>query len=477
MNIILKMTSFIFPLITMPYVSRVLQPVGTGKVSFATSVISYFAMFAQLGIPTYGIRVCAEVRDNREELTRTAQELLIINLIMNIFSYAALAIALITVPRLREDRVLYILMSATILLTSVGMEWLYQAMEQYTYIAVRSLIFKFIALIAMFLFIHQKSDYVLYGAISIFAASASNVFNFVYARHFISLKPIGHYNLRRHMKAVGIFFAMSIATTVYTQMDTTMIGFITSDAEVGYYNVATKIKTVLLSVVTSLSTVLLPRASYYVGKDDMEDFRRITSKAISLVMDLSIPLMLYFIFFASETIALLSGPAYTKAVLPMQIIMPTIVLIGLTNIMGILVLVPLGRENQVLYSEIIGAIVNLIINSLLIPKMASSGAAIGTVFAEFAVWIVQYAVMADKFGTVYRRVSYWKIFLGCLLASFASLWVKRLEFGVFAALIISAIIFFGVYCLVLAVTKEEIMTDVILPTVKNKIRRRRGKVK
>jgi O-antigen/teichoic acid export membrane protein len=204
----------------------------------------------------------------------------------------------------------------------------------------------------------------------------------------------------------------------------------------------------------------------------MEDFRRITSKAISFVMDLSIPLMLYFIFFASETIALLSGPAYTKAVLPMQIIMPTIVLIGLTNIMGILVLVPLGRENQVLYSEIIGAIVNLIINSLLIPKMASSGAAIGTVFAEFAVWIAQYAVMADKLGTVYRRVSYWKIFLGCLLASFASLWVKRLEFGVFAALIISAIIFFGVYCLVLAVTKEEIMTDVILPTVKNKIRRR-----
>lgn len=471
MNTILKMSSFIFPLITMPYVSRVLQPVGTGKVSFATSVISYFSMFAQLGIPTYGIRACAEVRDNKEELTRTAQELLIINLIMCIFSYTALAIALIFIPRFREDRILYVIMSSTILLTSIGMEWLYQAMEQYTYIAVRSLIFKFIALIAMFLLIHQKSDYVIYGAISIFASSASYIFNFIYARHFISMKPVGHYNFRRHMKAVGIFFAMSCATTIYTQMDTTMLGFIKTDADVGYYNVATKIKTVLVSVVTSLGTVLLPRASYYVANHDMEDFKRITKKAISFVLDISIPLMLYFIFFAEETVYLLSGIEYTGSIHPMQIIMPTIVLIGLTNIMGIQVLVPLGQEKKVLYSEIIGAIVNLIINSLLIPRLASSGAAIGTVFAELAVWIVQYYVMADKFNAIYRRISYWKILLACVAATFASLWVKMLNVGNFVTIIISAVLFFGVYCLVLLVTKEEIMTTVVMPTLKKKAKR------
>lgn len=469
MNIILKMSSFIFPLITMPYVSRVLQPVGTGKVSFATSVISYFSMFAQLGIPTYGIRACAEVRDNKEELTRTAQELLIINLIMCIFSYTALAIALIFVPRFREDRALYVIMSSTILLTSIGMEWLYQAMEQYTYIAIRSIIFKFIALIAMFLLIHQKSDYVIYGALSIFAASASNVFNFIYARHFISMKPVGHYNFRRHMKAVGVFFAMSCATTIYTQMDTTMIGFITTDTDVGYYNVATKIKTVLTSVVTSLGTVLLPRASYYVSNNDMDDFKRITTKAITFVLDISIPLMLYFIFFAKETVYILSGASYEGAILPMQIIMPTIVLIGLTNIMGIQVLVPLGQEKKVLYSEIIGAIVNLVINSLLISRMASAGAAVGTVFAELAVWIVQYYVLADKFNTIYRNISYWKIIMACVIATFASLWVKMLGFGNLITMIISALLFFGVYCLVLIATKEEIMTNVVLPTLKSKM--------
>lgn len=142
MNAILTMSSFIFPLITFPYISRILLPEGTGKVSFATSLISYFSMIAQLGIPTYGIRACAKVRDNRIELTRTAHELLFINLFMNVISYIALGVVLFTVPRLFEDRSLYIIISSTILLTSIGMEWLYKALEQYTYITIRSIILK-----------------------------------------------------------------------------------------------------------------------------------------------------------------------------------------------------------------------------------------------------------------------------------------------------------------------------------------------
>ena len=125
MNMILTMSSFIFPLITFPYVSRILLPEGTGKVSFATSLISYFSMFAQLGIPTYGIRACAKVRDNRQELTRTAQELLIINLIMSVISYVVLFIAIAFVPRLQNEKTLYVIVSLTIILTSIGMEWLY----------------------------------------------------------------------------------------------------------------------------------------------------------------------------------------------------------------------------------------------------------------------------------------------------------------------------------------------------------------
>lgn len=156
MNVILTMSSFIFPLITFPYVSRILLPEGTGKVSFATSLISYFSMFAQLGIPTYGIRACAKVRDDKEELTRTTQELVIINFVMSVISYTALAVALMLVPRLREERALYIIVSLTIAFNVIGMEWMYKALEQYTYITIRSIIFKFVALIVMFVFVHQN---------------------------------------------------------------------------------------------------------------------------------------------------------------------------------------------------------------------------------------------------------------------------------------------------------------------------------
>ncbi|MDO4733741.1 MAG: oligosaccharide flippase family protein, partial [Lachnospiraceae bacterium] len=165
MNTILTISGFIFPLITFPYITRILLPEGTGRVNFAISLINYFVMFAMLGIPTYGIRVCAQVRDDKEKLTRTAHELLLINLFMCVVSYGLLAGALAFIPRLYEDRLLYIVASSTILLTAIGMEWLFKALEQYTYITVCSMIFKLIAVIAMFLLVHQKSDYIIYGAI------------------------------------------------------------------------------------------------------------------------------------------------------------------------------------------------------------------------------------------------------------------------------------------------------------------------
>ena len=151
MNAILTMSQFVFPLITFPYVSRILLPIGTGKVSFATSIVSYFTLFAQLGIPTYGIRACAKVRDNREELSKMVQELFIINLMMSALAYVVYFAAIYYVPRFRQDKDLFLIVGLTIFFNAIGMEWLYKALEQYTYITVRSIIFKFIAIVAMFL--------------------------------------------------------------------------------------------------------------------------------------------------------------------------------------------------------------------------------------------------------------------------------------------------------------------------------------
>lgn len=454
MNAILTMSQFLFPLITFPYISRILLPTGTGKVSFATSVVSYFALFAQLGIPTYGIRACAKVRDDRKALERTVQELFLINLIMSILAYIVLFLAIAFVPRMRQEKALFLIVGLTILFNAIGMEWLYKALEQYTYITVRSIIFKLIAVVAMFVLVHEQKDYVIYGEISILAASASNVFNFFHAHKYVSIKPVGSYNFRQHLKPIVIFFAMSCAATIYTNLDTVMLGFMTSDAEVGYYNAAVKIKSILVSVVTSLGVVLLPRASYYVECKLMDKFCRITHVALNFVILISVPLTVYFILFAKEGIFFLSGAEYEASIVPMQIIMPTLLFIGLTNIMGIQTLIPLGKEKVVLYSEIAGAVADLLLNVALIPSMASAGAAIGTVVAEGVVFAVQFWALRKEVLSSYQKVRYGTIVLALALAIASCLWVKTTALGSFASLLVSAILFFAVYGGVLVLRKE-----------------------
>ena len=353
------------------------------------------------------------------------------------------------------------LVSFTIILSSIGMEWLYKALEQYTYITIRSVIFKIIALIAMFLLVHEKSDYVIYGGISILAASASNILNFLNVHKYIDLKPIGKYDFKRHLKPILTFFAMSCATTIYTNLDTVMLGFMKTDTDVGYYNAAVKIKNILISVVTSLGAVLLPRASYYVENGLINEFNRITKKALTFVFLVASPLMIYFVLYAKEGIFFLSGNAYEGSILPMQMIMPTLLFIGITNILGIQMLVPLGKEKIVLFSEIAGAIIDVIINALLIPQLASTGAAIGTLVAEFVVLVVQYITLKDKVAETIKLINYRRIVVAILLGTVASLWVKVLGFGYFLTLIISAILFFGVYGSYLLVRKEEMAIEIL----------------
>ena len=478
MNAILTMSSFIFPLISFPYVSRILLPEGTGKVSFATSLIAYFVMFAQLGIPTYGVRACARVRDDKEKLSRTAHELLIINLVMTAVSYAVLALALIFVPRLRQERLLYIVVSFTIFFTTIGMEWLYKALEQYTYIAVRSIAFKVVALVAMFVLVREKEDYVIYGGISILASSASYVTNFFHARRYIFMKPLGGYQFRPHLKAVMVFFAMSCASTIYTNLDTVMLGFMDTDTTVGYYNAAVRIKNILVSIVTSLGTVLLPRASYYVEHKLWDQFRDITRKALNFVFVAATPMMLYFILFARDGIYLLSGPEYAGAVLPMQIAMPVLLFVGISNILGIQILVPMGRELSVLWSIVAGAVVDLVLNALLIPRFGAAGAATANMVAEGTVMVVQLVMLQKEVLPSMKKIQYWKIGLALAAGVAASWWVNGLDLsrwgqtlGSFLSLALSAVLFFAAYGLTLLVAREPLVRQV-LGQILGKLKRR-----
>lgn len=461
MNIILTMSSFIFPFVVFPYMTRILQPAGIGKVSFASSLVSYFGIFAQLGVPTYGIRECARVRENKEELTQIVAELFVVNLISCTITYMLFIISILTIPKLQQEKFLYMIMGVSLILNALGMEWLYRALEEYSYITIRSVIFKCIAIILMFFLVKSESDYIIYGFLTIFASSASNILNILNVRKFICFKLQRKLQLTKHFRSVIVFVAMTFSTTIYINLDTVMLGFMTSDAEVGCYDAAIKVKKVLVSIITALGGVLLPRVTFLLESGKKDKFLKINSKAIKYVITVSIPLLIYFIMFAHESIFLLCGSSYERAVRPMQIIMPTLLFIGISNITGMQVLVPLGKEKMVLIFEICGAIIDLLINVLIIPCYGAAGAAMGTVIAEMLVLVVQCVALKKFLRFLFFDLELSKVIVAAGVAILPVLLILEIDMSGFALLCVSSLMYFTIYMTILFIEKDEISNLIV----------------
>jgi O-antigen/teichoic acid export membrane protein len=268
--------------------------------------------------------------------------------------------------------------------------------------------------------------------------------------------------LKKHLKPIAVFFGTSVAVSVYTTLDIVMLGFMKNDDEVGYYNAAVKIKNIVVSVVTSVGAVMLPRVSYYVEKGLKEEFHRLTVKAFNFVMLMALPISVFFVFLARESILFLSGETFLGAVLPMQVIMLTVVLIAATNIMGIQILVPMNREKIVMYSGIAGAIVNLIFNLIMIPRYGATGAAIGTLIAEMAVLLVQAFALRKMLGSLLRGIRILNLLLGSVVAFLAMELTLRLNYAnSFLALLVNAVVFFGVYAIVMLIRKEPLVLQIL----------------
>lgn len=462
MNAILTVAGIIFPLITFPYISRVLLVEGSGKVAFATSVVIYFTMFASLGIPTYGVRACAIVRDNKEKLSKTVQELLIISGGTTLLTYIVFGISLFVIPEFAQERTLLLIVGLGIGLNTIGVQWLYNALEQYSYITTCSILFKVIGMILMFLLVKESSDYQIYGGVYVIASFGSYVLNFICLRKFVTFQKTGTYQFKQHLKHIMVFFAMSAGASIYLNLDVVMLRFLQSNEAVGYYNAGIKVKTVLVTCVTSLGTVLLPRLSYYIETADKKAFQLMVGKAFRFVFVAASAVTVYFSIFARESILLLSGEAFLPAVGPMMILMPTVLLIGLSNVTGIQILTPNGREREVMYSIWGGAILDFVLNLIVIPKFSANGAALSTLLAEGMVLLLQCWFLRDVLWSYIRQVQSWKIVIALAVASVMTIPVKIwIDSGVFVTLLVSAIVFFGGYAVVLLLLKEPFVSEIL----------------
>ena len=397
LNSFIAFFSMLFPILSFPYVSRILHPEYVGRVSFAESLVTYFLLFSQMGIPTYGTREIAKVRSDRNQLIPLTSQLFLINFSMAICSYIVLILASCMVPRLHEDQLLYLIMGLSLFMNAMSMDWLYKGLEEYGVLAKRSFGFKLLSLLSIFLLIHKQEDYLMYGFLYMLAAYGAGILNFRAAYHdllrghlhFDKVKSDIKEAFHRHLSHIAVFFAMTCATTIYTHLDTVMVGAMSGNTELGYYNAAVKIKTLLVAITTSLGIVLVPRITNCIMERKAEALRRYIRITFLFTASFSLLSLIFFECFTTQSILLFSGQEFMPAVPAMKVIMLTVPLIGFSSLTGLEILVPFHKERIVLYSEVFGAAVDFVMNLMLIPKYGSAGAAVGTVIAELSVLSLQ----------------------------------------------------------------------------------------
>ena len=458
LNMTKTVMSLVFPLITFPYASRVLGPVYIGKVNFAQSIVSYFALVAALGISTYAVRESAKLRDDREKLSVFVKEVFSLNMISTVVSYILFALALAVVPAFESYRKLLCVCGASVLFTTLGMDWLYTGLEEFKYITVRSIVFQFISLILLFVFVRSKDDYLKYAGVSVVSSVGSNICNFLHARHFVDFK-IKARDLKKHLKPIFTLFAMSAAVSIYTVLDTTMLGFIKGDEAVGIYTAATKINRMVIMMITAATAVLLPRLSYYADKDRNE-FLRLANKAVQFVVMFSVPCAAGLFILSEPAVLLFSGEQFLPAVPVMKIMNAVIVFIGISNVIGIQIFMSVGKERYTLFSVVAGAVVNFTMNMILIPHLGAIGAAVGTVCAEFSVTAIQFAWARKYFAFENLIVHFFKVLVSLFVMLFCVSCVCRYFKAYSIELILGILSGTVSYSLCLFVLKDALFVEI-----------------
>jgi O-antigen/teichoic acid export membrane protein len=462
MNFIRVSINLLFPLITFPYIFRVLQADGVGKVSFAQGVTSYFILLSGLGLSIYGIRAVAKVRDDKEKLSKLVMELLLIILISTIVAFL-LFIGFINIGNKTYDqKTLFMVFSLSLIFKNSGVEWFYQGIEQYKYITLRDISFKIVALILLFLLVKEETDYIIYAFILVFSVSGSAILNFINLRKYIDFKiSIKGFDLKRHFKPILLAFGFSMATSIYVNLDTVMLGYLSSERAVGLYTASIRITKIVVVLVTTLGYVLIPRISYYIENGNIEQFRKVAKLSANFTFILGLPAVIGFFILAPDVILIFAGDDFSEAVTSMRIIVPIILFLGFSNFIGIQILYPYGKEKIVLFSVLVGAAINLIFNLILIPRFSHEGAAIATLLAEGIVLLIQIILARHLLNFLRIDKNVYKIVFSAVAMGLILILINSLSINVYFRVILSVFSSIGIYFSLLLLLREELICEIL----------------
>lgn len=393
-NVSYQVLSLITPLITTPYVSRVLGADGIGDYSFTASVVTYFSMVAVLGTLTYGNREISYLQDDRTARSTLFWEIELLSFLNTGICTAAYLIFLLFCDRSRFS--LYAIQTISIVCVAFDIAWLLQGMEEFGKVMFRNMLFKVINIVFIFTAVRDKDDLFLYVAGMVLLALASNLSIWFYLPQYIDRPVWNNLHPMRHLKPTLALFLPSVAMSIYTVFDKTMIGLFANNFENGYYEQALKISKTALTLVTALGAVMIPRMGYYFNQKNMDKVKELTYQSYNFVWFLGVPLSFGLIGISQNLVPWFYGKGYDKITVLLPILGLLIIIIGLSNVTGIQYFVTTKREHLLTCTVIIGAVVNFVCNLILIPKLYSIGASIASVAAETVITLTQLYLIRNE---------------------------------------------------------------------------------
>lgn len=382
----------VFPLISSGYIARVILPAGVGQVSYAQNIVSYFTVFAALGIPIYGVRVISQSRDDKEQLNRRFSELIILNGIST--TICLLLYLLLLILLFKENISLYLICGILIIFNYINIDWFYQGIEDYAYIAIRSSIIKTISMICLFIFVKTPADICKYALITVLAAGGNYIFNIIHAVGYVSIR-LKNLDLARHLKPILFLMASFLASELYTKVDVTMLGYTGVNEAVGYYTNSLNIVNMLITLPTAVTAIFLPRISYYY-KTNRKKYEKLINKGVEILFFLILPCFVGIELVSDYAIPVLFGQAFLPAAKTLRLLAPLILIKGFGDLLCYQVVISSDNERMLWLPYTLTALINMMLNVILIPRYLQDGAAIATVISELLLNLILYCFVTKK---------------------------------------------------------------------------------
>lgn len=389
----------IFPFLTGMYVARILLPDAVGTVAYAQNIAQYFVILAFLGIPTYGVREIAKVRNDQEERSKVYSELFVINFISTCIFSAVYLVLILSVASFRDNLPLYLVTGSAIALNALNNSWLYEGMEEFRFISIRNIVFKAMCFLLLVLLVRGPENYIRYAMITVLGTAGNYVINMAYAPKFVRFR-LKDLNLKRHMASIMLLVVVNLAIELYSLVDVTMLGAMSTSKNVAYYSYASRINKIFIQVINAFTIVIVPRIALYYKEGRQEDFNRLLSKTLETIFVLGIPLVVGIQICASDAITLIYSSAFLPSANVLRIFCWVLIISPVGYLLGSRVLLVTDHEKTMVLCVGIGAAVNVIGNAILIPRYVEYGAAIASVLSEIVVMVVYV-----NFGKKYFKIS------------------------------------------------------------------------